>query len=56
MYSFRYKEYGYDVKFNLEAQKLGVRGVTVVVASGDDGAAGYEARIYITFSVAKYLH
>ena len=40
----RYKEFGYDVKFNLEAQKLGVRGVTVVVASGDDGAAGYEAR------------
>jgi tripeptidyl-peptidase-1 len=31
-------------QFNLEAMKLGVQGVTIVVASGDDGVAGNRAR------------
>ena len=39
----RYRD-GWDVQFNLEAAKLGVRGVSLVVASGDDGVAGYPAR------------
>ena len=39
----RYRD-GWDIKFNIEAMKLGTRGVSVVVASGDDGAAGYPAR------------
>jgi subtilase family serine protease len=30
--------------FNFEAQKLGLQGVTITVASGDDGVAGSEAR------------
>ena len=30
--------------FNTEALKLGVLGVTLVAASGDDGVAGFEAR------------
>ena len=30
--------------FNIEALKLGVLGVTLVAASGDDGVAGFEAR------------
>ena len=30
--------------FSIEAIKLGVQGVTLVASSGDDGAAGYEAR------------
>jgi len=31
-------------RFNLEACKLGLRGVTIVVSSGDDGVANFEAR------------
>jgi len=31
-------------RFNLEVCKLGLRGITVVVASGDDGVANYGAR------------
>ena len=30
--------------FNTEALKMGVRGTTIVVASGDDGAVSYESR------------
>lgn len=30
--------------FNTEAQKLGVQGVTIVVSSGDDGVANFQAR------------
>ena len=30
--------------FATEAQKLGVRGITIVVASGDDGANSFRAR------------
>ena len=30
--------------FNTEALKIGVRGTTIVVASGDDGAVSYESR------------
>jgi tripeptidyl-peptidase-1 len=30
--------------FNLEAQKLGAMGVTILIASGDDGAVGSGAR------------
>ena len=30
--------------FNIEAQKLGVQGVTIVVSSGDDGVANFQAR------------
>jgi len=32
------------MRFNTEMQKLGVRGITVMVASGDDGVANYIAR------------
>lgn len=31
-------------RFNTELCKMGLRGMTVFVASGDDGVAGYEAR------------
>jgi len=31
-------------RFDSEAQKLGIRGVTIVVSSGDDGVANFEAR------------
>jgi len=31
-------------RFDTEAQKLGVRGVTIVVSSGDDGVANFQAR------------
>jgi tripeptidyl-peptidase-1 len=34
----------YIDSFNIEALKLAARGVTIVVASGDDGAAGANAR------------
>jgi subtilase family serine protease len=31
-------------RFNSEVCKMGLRGITVFVASGDDGVAGYIAR------------
>lgn len=31
-------------KFNTEMCKMGLRGLTVFVSSGDDGVAGFEAR------------
>ena len=31
-------------RFNVDAMKLGVRGITILTASGDDGVAGYETR------------
>ena len=31
-------------RFNVEACKLGARGITVIIASGDDGVANFEAR------------
>ena len=36
--------YIYTLAFNIEAIKLGVQGVTIVVAAGDDGVANYAAR------------
>lgn len=35
----------YIESFNVEAMKLGVRGVTIMVSSGDDGAPGSDARL-----------
>jgi tripeptidyl-peptidase-1 len=32
--------------FDTEAQKLGLQGVTIVSSTGDDGAAGWPARVY----------
>jgi hypothetical protein len=43
----------WDKKFDTEAQKLGVRGVTIIVASGDDGVGGYEAR-WASSKFARY--
>ena len=31
-------------RFNIEACKLGVRGITLIIASGDDGVANFIAR------------
>ena len=46
VYSISYGSYETDVgnaaikTFNTEAQKLGLQGVTIIVASGDDGISG----------------
>ena len=46
--SISYASYEYTMatdltkQFDIEAQKLGLRGVTIVAASGDDGVAGFD--------------
>eukprot|EP01042_Synura_sphagnicola_P003220 gene3220-biopygen3474 len=40
--------------FNLEAMKLGVRGVTIIVASGDDGAPGFRGSTYSSPRTCAY--
>lgn len=42
--SEQYYSQSYINSFNTEAIKLGVMGTTIVVASGDDGAGGYNVR------------
>jgi len=48
VHSISYGDYEGDVQdtaeFNLELQKLGLRGVTVVVSSGDDGVSNFKTR------------
>jgi len=48
VHSISYGGYEYESttmdSFNLELQKLGLRGMSVIISSGDDGVANYNAR------------